>query len=89
MPTSFPPEIESQAAEIASAPGVDPDGEARLQLTHLRSLAIDESSTFEVDDAVSVEVRQLAACRAPFWVSSPAASWPLFGFRCQLASPHA
>ena len=57
-PTEFPPEVLSQAEEIHipetledySAPG----GSARVDLTSLRSFTVDDSSTRDMDDALSI-----------------------------------
>ncbi|KAL3923472.1 MAG: hypothetical protein SGPRY_004208 [Prymnesium sp.] len=66
MPVDFAPEVVEQAAAIAAEPPPDPDAVRRFDLTHLRALAIDESSTVEVDDAVSIE--ELEDGRIKLWV---------------------
>ncbi len=66
MPTAFSAELEGLAAELAAAPPPDVDYEVRLELVHLRALAIDDESTQEVDDAISVE--QLPDGRVKLWV---------------------
>ena len=38
-----------------AAPCDDPDFDTRVDMTHLASYAIDDSSTKEIDDAVSVD----------------------------------
>lgn len=58
--------MEARAAAIAAQPPVDPDASIRLDLTHLLALAIDDSSTIEVDDALSVEL--IEGGRAKLWV---------------------
>ena len=55
VPTRFSEELQEAAAAIEASPPVDADEARRRNLSHLLALAIDESSTVEVDDAMSVE----------------------------------
>jgi exoribonuclease-2 len=60
IPMEFSPSLEQLAAELTASPPPDIDADARLDLTHLPAFAIDEASTKEIDDALSVEVLELA-----------------------------
>lgn len=51
---------------MATAPPADPDKDSRVDISHLRALAIDDTSTFEIDDALSVE--ELDGGRWRLWV---------------------
>lgn len=55
IPTTFAPGLEDLAIKLATDPPPDVDEESRLDLTHLPAFAIDEASTREIDDALSVE----------------------------------
>mmetsp|Transcript_20693 Transcript_20693/g.44936 ORF Transcript_20693/g.44936 Transcript_20693/m.44936 type:complete len:806 (+) Transcript_20693:151-2568(+) len=54
--TTFDQYFEDAAVDIASNPPLDLDEGSRLDLTHLPAFAIDEASTKEIDDALSVEI---------------------------------
>jgi len=54
-PTEFVPALVLEAEQLVLNPPTDVDADRRLDLTHLRSFAIDDASTKEVDDAVSFE----------------------------------
>ena len=54
--TAFDSHLNDAADDIASNPPLDLDEHSRLDLTHLPAFAIDEASTKEIDDAVSVEI---------------------------------
>jgi exoribonuclease-2 len=56
IPMDFSPSLEQVAADLATSPPPDVDVDKRLDLTHLKALAIDEASTREIDDALSVEI---------------------------------
>eukprot|EP00978_Attheya_sp_CCMP212_P026130 scaffold85289_cov59-Attheya_sp.AAC.1 len=56
VPTVFGQYLEDAAIEIASSPAPDLDEASRLDLTHLLAFAIDEASSREIDDALSVEI---------------------------------
>ena len=51
----FSEELEESAEALMRSPPPDLDEASRLDLTHLPALAIDEASTTEIDDALSVE----------------------------------
>jgi exoribonuclease-2 len=59
IPMEFSPNLEQLAAELAASPPPDIDADKRLDLTHLLAFAIDEASTREIDDALSVEILEL------------------------------
>ena len=56
VPTSFGSDLEQLAKDLETNPPADLDAESRRDLTHLPAFAIDEASTKEIDDALSVEV---------------------------------
>ena len=56
VPIDFSEELLEDARLLNEAPPPDEDEAARRDLTGLLSLAIDDPSTLEVDDAVSIEV---------------------------------
>jgi exoribonuclease-2 len=56
IPMEFSPSLEQLATELAAFPPPDVDADERLDLTHLPAFAIDEVSTKEIDDALSVEI---------------------------------
>jgi exoribonuclease-2 len=59
IPMEFSPSLEQLASELAASPPPDVDADKRLDLTHLAAFAIDEASTREIDDALSVEILEL------------------------------
>jgi exoribonuclease-2 len=59
IPMEFSPNLEQLAAELSASPPLDIDADKRLDLTHLQAFAIDEVSTREIDDALSVEILEL------------------------------
>ncbi|GIL47259.1 hypothetical protein Vafri_4119 [Volvox africanus] len=50
-----PPEQELEALVMLSSPPADPDASSREDLTHLTVFTIDDASTTEVDDGLSLE----------------------------------
>lgn len=54
--TTFDQYLEDAAIDIASNPPPDLDKDFRMDLTHLPAFAIDDASTKEIDDALSVEI---------------------------------
>jgi len=56
IPTTFDQYLEDAATEIAMNPPPDLDEDLRMDLTHLPAFAIDDASTKEIDDALSVEI---------------------------------
>lgn len=56
IPTSFDTELVHLALDLEVNPPVDLDAGSRRDLTHLPAFAIDEASTREIDDALSVEI---------------------------------
>jgi exoribonuclease-2 len=56
IPTSFGSDLERLASDLELNPPADLDAESRRDLTHFPAFAIDEESTREIDDALSVEV---------------------------------
>ena len=54
LPTQFPPRILEMAHRSFVSPPPDPDT-VRLNLTHLKTYTIDDESTREIDDGLSIE----------------------------------
>lgn len=63
-PTQFPQQVIDMAQTILVSPPADPDD--RLDLTHLKLYTIDDESTREIDDGLSVET--LADGKQRVWV---------------------
>lgn len=63
---TFAPELEAVARELAAAPPPDPDAATRRDLTHHRVYTIDDISTTEIDDGLSLE--RLPDGRTRVWV---------------------
>ncbi|KAK9915314.1 hypothetical protein WJX75_007493 [Coccomyxa subellipsoidea] len=62
----FPPALEEAAAALLARPPPDADDLHRLDLTHHRVVTIDDATTTEVDDGLSVEF--LEGGRVRLWV---------------------
>ena len=63
----FGKEVASLARKLMEDPPEDPDLSSRLDLTHLRTVTIDDASTTEIDDGLSVET--VEGCgRRRLWV---------------------
>lgn len=65
IPTHFSTKVLEVAQRCLHSPPPDPDSE-RLDLTHLKTYTIDDESTQEIDDGLSVEY--LEDGRQKFWV---------------------
>ena len=69
VPTEFDQLLEEAAKDLEAHPPPDVDAAARLDLTHLPAFAIDDASTQEVDDSLSVEFLTAdGGSRRRFWV---------------------
>jgi exoribonuclease II len=66
------------AAELGAAPPRDPDADWRADLTAHRVLTIDDASTTEIDDGLSVERRPGGAPRLWVHIADPS-RWVGFG----------
>ncbi|MBD2103710.1 ribonuclease catalytic domain-containing protein [Leptolyngbya sp. FACHB-261] len=66
LPTRFSAEVLRLTQEYLAQPIADPDAESRLDLTHLKTYTIDDESTREIDDGLSVET--LADGRQRLWI---------------------
>ncbi|MEB3360051.1 MAG: RNB domain-containing ribonuclease, partial [Synechococcales bacterium] len=66
VPTQFPAKVLTMAQCRIDAPIVDPDAQHRLDLTHLKVCTIDDESTREIDDGLSLE--SLADGRQRLWI---------------------
>jgi exoribonuclease II len=64
LPTQFPPRILEMAHRSFASP--PPDLDARLDLTHLKTYTIDDESTREIDDGLSIEF--LGDDRQRLWI---------------------
>jgi exoribonuclease II len=65
LPTQFPPRILEMAHRSFASPPPDPDT-VRLNLTHLKTYTIDDESTREIDDGLSIDF--LADDRQRLWI---------------------
>jgi exoribonuclease II len=65
-PVHFSHKVQAVAHELLTNPPVDPDASRRLDLTRLKVYTIDDESTQEIDDGLSVET--LADGRQKLWV---------------------
>lgn len=50
--------MQAEAQSLIESPPSDPDAKSRMDLTHLEVITIDDASTVEVDDGLSIEWRQ-------------------------------
>lgn len=66
LPLTFSPPILEATQNLLSQPPADPDAETRVDLTHLKVYTIDDASTREIDDGLSVEV--LDDDRQKLWI---------------------
>jgi exoribonuclease-2 len=66
IPTHFSTKVLEVAHSYLNSPPPDPDAEQRLDLTHLKVYTIDDESTQEIDDGLSLEY--LADGRQRVWV---------------------
>eukprot|EP00879_Flechtneria_rotunda_P004803 GHRR01005075.1.p1 GENE.GHRR01005075.1~~GHRR01005075.1.p1 ORF type:complete len:775 (+),score=250.97 GHRR01005075.1:386-2710(+) len=64
--TEMEPHIEAAAQALLSTPPSDPDASLRQDLTHLRVFTVDDASTTEIDDGLSVQEDE--AGRQLLWV---------------------
>lgn len=65
FPTQFPSKVLEMVQQCMASPPPDPDS-ARLDLTHLKAFTIDDESTREIDDGLSLEY--LSDGRHRLWV---------------------
>ncbi|MGP1386694.1 MAG: ribonuclease catalytic domain-containing protein [Thainema sp.] len=54
LPTQFPPKVYEMVQQCLASPPPDPDPQ-RLDLTHLKTFTVDDESTREIDDGLSLE----------------------------------
>lgn len=54
IPTQFPPKVLEAVQHLLTTPPADPDRD-RLDLTHLKVYTVDDESTQEIDDGLSLE----------------------------------
>ena len=66
LPSRFSAKVLDVVHPLAKSPPPDPDGDHRLDLTHLKLYTIDDESTREIDDGLSIEV--LDDGREKIWV---------------------
>ncbi|MGD1850471.1 MAG: ribonuclease catalytic domain-containing protein, partial [Cyanophyceae cyanobacterium] len=66
LPSRFSAKVLDVVHPLAKNPPPDPDGENRLDLTHLKLYTIDDESTREIDDGLSIEI--LEDGREKIWV---------------------
>lgn len=66
IPVHFPVRVLEVTQRCLESPPPDPDANLRQDLTHLKAYTIDDESTREIDDGLSVEV--LADGRQRLWI---------------------
>lgn len=66
IPVHFSHKMQTVAHELLTNPPVDPDESRRFDLTHLKVYTIDDESTQEIDDGLSLEV--LPDGRQKLWI---------------------
>lgn len=66
IPINFSNKVLEVAQQCLSSPPIDPDSQNRINLTHLKVYTIDDESTQEIDDGISLEY--LADGRQKLWV---------------------
>ncbi|QDZ24525.1 ribonuclease [Chloropicon primus] len=65
---SFDDDVVGLAERYMNSPPPDPDRKARRDLTHLRTVTIDDISTTEIDDGLSVEALGEDSGRKRIWI---------------------
>ena len=70
IPSSFAEETLTMAQQRLQSPPPDPDGH-RLDLTHLKVYTVDDASTQEIDDGLSVEVLEDGRDRIWIHIADP------------------
>ncbi|MGF1515192.1 MAG: ribonuclease catalytic domain-containing protein [Elainellaceae cyanobacterium] len=66
IPAQFPQEVLAMASSCLENPIADADADHRLDLTHLKVSTVDDESTREIDDGLSIE--SLDDGRARLWI---------------------
>eukprot|EP00803_Ostreobium_quekettii_P002580 evm.model.scf_1029.2 EVM.evm.TU.scf_1029.2 scf_1029:28929-33595(+) len=66
LSVEFGSEIEAASQDICARPPPDPDESCRQDFTHMQVLTVDDSSTTEVDDGLSLE--RLPGGRLKIWI---------------------
>lgn len=70
IPTQFPSRVHDMATSHLANPPADPDGD-RMDLTHHKVYTIDDESTREIDDGVSVETLEDGTQRVWIHIADP------------------
>lgn len=70
-PTQFPQKVLALAQDYLTAPPEDRDRDARLDLTHLKTFTIDDESTREIDDGLSLEILESGLERIWIHIADP------------------
>ncbi len=78
IPTAFKPEVVEMARERLHNPPPDLDAPIRQDLTHLKVYTIDDESTQEIDDGISLEVLPDGQERLWIHIADPS-RWILLG----------
>ena len=66
IPTHFSQEVLTMASGCLQSPIADADADHRLDLTHLKVYTVDDESTREIDDGLSIEI--LEGGKARLWI---------------------
>ncbi len=78
IPTEFKPEVVEMARECIINPPPDVDADIRRDLTHLKVYTIDDESTQEIDDGISLEILPDGQERLWIHIADPS-RWLLLG----------
>ncbi|MEO0949244.1 MAG: ribonuclease R family protein, partial [Cyanobacteria bacterium J06641_5] len=70
-PNQFPQKVLTLAREYLVTPPSDRDGDTRFDLTHLKTYTIDDESTREIDDGLSVELLENGLERIWIHIADP------------------
>ena len=76
-PLTFPSAVTQAAHNLLETPPPDPDARSRVDLTQLPCFTIDNASTEEIDDGVSIERLSATVCRVWVHIADPTRYLPL------------
>ena len=76
-PLAFPAAVTDAAHNLLATPPPDPDARSRVDLTQLPCFTIDNATTEEIDDGVSIERLSGTVCRVWVHIADPTRYLPL------------